>query len=229
MKFVLGLMLIALTALPARASIVCNGDSNTQSNWQTGDISDGWCEQLGLLASTPTINRGVGGSTIIDTGYSFGTLPLWGGFYIDAEALGPTDPFASFAAGTPPTFLDQPIVTPWAIPEIFIFAFGTNDIRQGYVPTSIMAAIKKYRQHVIGTGAVVFVATAPPMFNADGSLSSLDANIRSLNKKIRGSWPVKYVEFYEGFTASDFQSDGIHLNETGMQKRAAAAYAALTQ
>lgn len=232
------LLLIAILALatPAHATIVCNGDSNTQSNWQgyPNGTSDGWCERIG------GINRGVGGSTISDHAYSFHDLPLgvfmpdmplWGGYYIDAELAG-ADPFATWATGTPPKLLGQATLSPLPQPDIVILAFGTNDVRADWLggpwtPNQIIHFYKKYRQRAIATGATVYIATTPPIYNTDGTLSAYDATIRSLNAKIRGNWPSKYIEFYDGFTVADFQLDGLHLNASGQAKRAAAAAAVI--
>ena len=224
------LLVILLLAGTADAMIVCNGDSNTQSNWQgfPNGTADGWCEQLGALKSTTTVNRGVGFSGIGDHGtYYGGTLPLWGGFYIDAEAAG-TDPFLAFATGTPPTYLGQPTYSPLGVPDTFVLAFGTNDLMlYGYTPRQIITYYKKYRQHAIATGATVYIATTPPQYDASGNLSALDAQIQDLNQRIRGNWPTRYVEFYNGFTPSDFAPDGVHLNASGQAKRAAAAAAVI--
>lgn len=219
MRVPLLILLLAL-AIPSDATIVCNGDSNTESDWQgyPNGTADGWCEQVG------GINRGVGGATISDTGLYFGALPLWGGYYIDAEVAG-TDPFLTLSGAT---FLGQATYSPFPVADTYVLAFGTNDIRTTpNTPTQIIQAYKKYRQHIIAAGAVPYVATTPPIYNADCSLSADDAMIRSLNKKIRGNWPTRYVEFYDGFNCGDFASDGVHLTAGGQAKRAAAALAVL--
>lgn len=225
------LLICALSLLlpgAARATIVCNGDSNTQSGWQSwypNGRADGWCERVAVELGEATVNRGVGASSISDTGFYWGgNLPLWGGYYVDLEVAG-TDPFAAFA--TDGFFLQQPIYSPFAVPDVFVFAWGTNDITYGYTPRQVITAYKKYRQHVIATGATVYIATTPPQFNADGTLSAKDALIRDLNQRIRGNWPQRYVEFYVGFTADDFTADGIHVTAAGQAKRAQAVLDAL--
>lgn len=216
-----GMILAALSLLiivgAAHAVVICNGDSNTQSDWQgfPNGTADGWCEQMG------GINRGVGGLTISDTGISYGAIPLWGGYYIDAEVAG-TDPFL-FVSGAP-VFLGQTTYAVFPYVDTYILAFGTNDIQNtANTPTQIIQAYKKYREHILAAGSVVYVATTPPMFNADCTLAGDDALIRSLNRKIRRNWPTRFVEFYEGFSCEDFAADGVHLTAAGQAKRAAAA------
>lgn len=214
------LLLILVLATAANAATICNGDSNTQSNWQgfPNGTADGWCEQVG------GINRGVGGSTIADSGAYFGTLPLWGGYYIDAEVAG-VDPFAQFA--TSGVFLGQAVRFPFPLADVVIMAFGTNDVRAGWTPSQIIHYLKKYRQRVIAAGGVPYIATTPPQFDDACAISSNDATIQLLNQRIRGNWPQRYVEFHDGFDCADFMPDGIHLTAGGQAKRAAAAAAVL--
>lgn len=217
-----------LYAAPAEAvpfTVVCNGDSNTQSNWQ-GPTTDGWCERLGVKLGTSTINRGVGGSGIVDSGLVYGAIPLYGGFYL-TEELGEMDPFFDIGDGAP-SFLGQPIHEPFPLVDVVIFAWGTNDIRDGYTAKQVIAAIKKYRKMAIAAGATVLVATTPPIFNTDGSLSSSEVSIKKLNSLIRGNFPSKYVEFHDGMVPGDYFADGVHLAVSGQEKRAQAAFDAIT-
>lgn len=91
----------------------------------------------------------------------------------------------------------------------------------------ILQVTRQYHRRLTNAGITVYIATVPPIFNPDGSLSPHDAQIRLLNKRIRGSWPKRHIEFYTGITPADFLPDGMHFNTAGQTKRALAAAAAL--
>lgn len=231
MRAVIALFLLLL-ATPAHALIVCNGDSNTESDYWAeyfpNGMADGWCERLAGAVEQATVNRGVGRSGISDNGLYNGSIPLWGGYYIDQEVAG-IDPFIALANGTP-TFLGQPLYSPLGVPDIFIFALGANDLIYGYTPKQVIHYLKKYRQRAIAAGATVYVATLPPRY-VPGTCTLAEGydKIVALNQLIRGNWPAKYIEFHDWFDCSDFLPDGAHINADGHAKRAAMAAWALLQ
>jgi lysophospholipase L1-like esterase len=181
------------------------------------------------MLNANTINRGVGGSAIVSKqhNYWYGS-PMWGDFYIDLEIVD-IDPFWYWSHGAA-TYLNRPAYSPFPKFDTVILAWGTNDLNAyGYSPNDVIKAIKKARRKFLAYGADVYVATVPAIYEWDGTKSpTMDPNIQKLNRKIRGNFPKRYIEFYEGFTWSDY-ADRLHLNADGHEKRALAALEALSR
>ncbi len=221
------LILIALATQAQALTILCNGDSNTQANGVPEQ--ERWCERLGPLLGADAINRGVGGSAIVsDIKLSTWGTPLWGDFYIDTEIVN-IDPFWYWSRGKS-VYLGRPTYLPLPKFDIVILAWGTNDLNAyKYTPARVIKAIKRARRKFLAYGADVYVATVPAIYEPDGTKSvTMDPPIQQLNKKIRGNFPKKHIEFYDGFTWADY-NDRLHLNAQGHEKRAAAAVEALAR
>lgn len=223
--------------------ISCNGDSNTQVGWQAAEgysflPSDGWCERVGEMLQqywpgATTINRGVGGSGIINVGQYFSNVPGFGSYYLENEING-TDPFYAISGSS--EFLSQQTY-PDGFPDvdIFILAWGTNDLRMYGTPTEVIAAYQEAKSQLEAAGAKVIIATVPPIRFLDAALDKL---VRQTNSMIRSAFPNNYVDFYGGMGRRAFEftlplggkfSDGIHLGVYGQSKRALEVYRRLSR
>ena len=58
-------------------------------------------------------------------------------------------------------------------------------------------------------------------------LPGWNERIRELNARLRETFPADIVDFWSGMSPAEFTSDGIHVNDAGHAKRAAAARQAL--
>ena len=205
-------------------TVICNGDSNTQAN--PSHPADNWCAILAQHPGLSTINRGMGGSGIVDNGLSTYGAPLWASFYTTYELIG-IDPLFILARGG--AFWKQiPTFNPLPTYDAVVLAYGTNDIAGYHFSVrDIIRATKVISRQFLDVGIDVFVATVPPLYDSNGSLSSADKAIQRLNRRIRRLFPDRYIEFYEGMTYPDDYSNGRHFNASGQAKRAQAALTTL--
>jgi lysophospholipase L1-like esterase len=155
-----------------------------------------WCERLADLLPPPfeLVNRGLGGAT------ATAGIPMLDG----------SDPLR-YALES-----DRP--------DAVILALGSNDVIVGVETEAIVAALHLHARHIYESGAVAFVASAPPLY---GAHARRDDAQRALNEALR-HWvaPDRLVDFDTGFGRDDFVDD-IHVGPSGQQRRAERAAAVL--
>jgi lysophospholipase L1-like esterase len=179
-----------------RIVVTCLGDSNTDRRWPPPDTPK-WCELAAeRLPGWTFVNHAVSASTI--TPHS--------------------DP--RLDAGTQ---LDRALPSDAA--DAVVLAFGTNDVRAGRATADIIAAYKAAIARVEATGALAFVALAPPIYPPEPEHV---AALEDLNGTLRATFaPARIVDFSSGMAVDDFGPDGLHPNTDGQRKRAEAALRAL--
>lgn len=201
--------------------VACVGDSNTQSDWQIArpdgfSEEDGWCERLadGLLES---VNCGWGGATAFPNGWN---LPHFHG------------------AGQVEAALADPGV------DVLLLALGTNDLAYSILdpdhlladdlsPEAVADRIQALALAATAGGAAVLVATIPyRLAPTDPAYlpppPGIDALVAELNAELAQRFaPESRVDFTSEMTTADFLSDGLHVNASGMARRAEAARAAV--
>jgi lysophospholipase L1-like esterase len=175
--------------------VACLGDSNTDRHWPPPDTPK-WCELAADRVPDWTfVNRAVSGARVSE----FSGPEGWSGTQLDA-----TLPMA---------------------PDAVVLAFGTNDVRFGRSAADVVAAYRAAVARIEATGAVAFVALAPPIHPPEPEHAhALD----ELNAALRAAFPAaRVIDFASGMTRADFGDDGLHPNDDGQRKRAEAALRAL--
>lgn len=204
--------------------VACLGDSNTQSDWQAGaaggfPASRGWCERLEALfgGRVRTVNLGVGGATAmlnseLPVGNDEATFDARGQFRIALQKYRP---------------------------DIFLLAFGTNDLLERYStrPKEVVMLYRELWLEARSEDLLLLVATVPAVqvpeqvrqafrFSRGGGLHR-QADIETANRLIHASFPERLiVDFGSGFAPDDFL-DRVHLNANGQEKRARTARQAI--
>jgi lysophospholipase L1-like esterase len=106
-------------------------------------------------------------------------------------------------------------------PDAVVLAFGTNDVRAGRSTAEIIDAYRAAVGRVESSGILAFVALAPPSFPPEPDHAD---TLAALNAALRGTFPAsQIIDFHAGMTGNDFGPDGLHPNDAGQHKRAAAA------
>ncbi|HEV7734858.1 MAG TPA: SGNH/GDSL hydrolase family protein [Candidatus Binatia bacterium] len=179
-----------------RIVVACLGDSNTETRWPPPHTPK-WCEFAAERVPAWTFtNHAVGGATV--------TRPNDQRSFADAQLD---------AAGAA------------APADAVVLAFGTNDVRSGRSTADIVAAYRAVVARVEATGAIAFVALAPPSYPPEPDHA---AALAALNAALRGAFPPdRLVDFDGGMTRLDFEADGLHPNAAGQHERAVAALRAL--
>jgi lysophospholipase L1-like esterase len=161
----------------------------------------GWCDLLGTASPHWVMsNRSWNGMSVIDFGETYGGFVLAAAPHVD-EVL----------------TLDHP--------DVVILAFGTNDLRHGATPQAIVEAYAQAKAKIERTGARCLIALTPP--TQPPQSPTLNEPTRDLNARLRAAFPADIVDFWSGMTPAEFKPDGLHVNEAGHAKRAAAAREAL--
>lgn len=112
-----------------------------------------------------------------------------------------------------------------AAPDAVVLAFGTNDVRAGRPTDAIVAAYRDAVRRVEASGALAFVALAPPIHPPEPAHA--DA-LAALNAALRRALPAaRLVDFARDMPPARFEADGLHPNADGQRVRAAAALRAL--
>jgi alpha-tubulin suppressor-like RCC1 family protein len=108
--------------------------------------------------------------------------------------------------------------------DAVILAYGTNDlVRVRAAPAEVAAAQARLRARAHAADVDVFVALTPPTRNGAEA-----AEIAELNDLLAQQLPAsRIIDFASGFDDADF-FDEVHFGERGHDKRARAAWAALS-
>ena len=191
--------------------IVCLGDSNTA--WVPG-TEPRWCELLDArfvaegLPDWRAVGRGFGGATAIDL-------------------AGNPDPNA-------PPVIDAYDLLWFTLendaPDAAIFAFGTNDSRNGAAAEEILAAYQELESIAEAEEISTFIALTPPVFPPEPDPNFFNAEYAELNLLIQISYPEEAViDFSTPMVhPDDYLDDGLHMNPSGHEKRASAAFEKMT-
>jgi lysophospholipase L1-like esterase len=106
--------------------------------------------------------------------------------------------------------------------DIVIIALGTNDRTQP--PESAVAALLALRDQAEQAHARVLIATIPPAFDGYGDPTWVERANALLTARAA---PTPLIDFVSGMQREDYYPDGVHILESGQQKRARAAISAL--
>ena len=207
------LALIALLALPLPARAMCGpapceihdclGDSNTD---QTGPPL--WCQKIGGFVSYAVfVERALGGSSV--------TEPA-----VPAPCNG--DPDTTRCAR-------EQLAYAISInhPKRVTLNYGTNDLIYkffGYV--TIPQIVQAYQDRVTeaaAAGVIAYVSLTPPVFCPVGGCAYglNEPDVEALNTALIAHFGLpNVIDAWTGFTAADFNADGIHRNQTGDTKYA---------
>jgi len=184
-----------------RITVVCHGDSNTQAG--VAPVGDGWCERFGGMmnsANFPSINHGLGGTTITDNGMYFLGFEMYAGNRIAASL-----------------FDDHP--------DAMMLAFGTNDIR--VASSSAADIVSEYARQKVNAesqGVKTFIALTPYFTSSFPDEKIWNAKVNKLNALIRATFsPGDILDFNSNMLSGDYQ-DVVHLGTLGQLKRASVAY-----
>lgn len=110
-------------------------------------------------------------------------------------------------------------------PDIVILALGTNDMQD---PQGAVDALLALRDRAARTNAEVFIATIPPVFPPHPAYEERMEHIRAANALLAQRVPAnRLIDFFSDMRQEDFKPDGLHINDAGQRKRAAAAERAL--
>src|SRR3989344_448252 len=184
-----------------RITVVCHGDSNTQAGGVS--IGDGWCERLwGMINSVnlPTINRGIGGTTISDTGKYFLGVESYAGHRIADSLLN-----------------DHP--------DAMVLAFGAVDLMFGAITTDIVSEYARQKVNAETHGVKTFIALTPYFATSYSNYETLNVKVGELDALIRATFPSgDILDFNSNVLPADYFSDGLHLNDSGQFKRASVVY-----
>jgi alpha-tubulin suppressor-like RCC1 family protein/lysophospholipase L1-like esterase len=192
-----------------RVTVVCLGDSNTQSGYL---FEHTWCERLDMLlnrsrspsqaavdlAADPavweTLNRGWSGATAI-------SLP----------SMRRAEEQLAYALE-------------FDAPDVVILAYGTNDLLQHATPEEVLLANLRHMLRARESGVDTFIALVPPALSRS---TEFDEAVKSTNSLIRQAVDARrIIDFASGLTRDDYMDD-VHFNQAGHIKRASAALAAL--
>ncbi len=102
--------------------------------------------------------------------------------------------------------------------DAVLLAFGTNDMNQGHSPEDTLAALLEQAAVAETAGVAFYVGTSPRHFPACNTAKGCAPTVE-LNALIRATFPGRFVEFFDGFTAEDFK-DNLHLTNEAQQERA---------
>ena len=184
-----------------RITVVCHGDSNTQAGGVS--IGDGWCERLGGMINSvnlPTINRGIGGTTISDTGKYFLGVESYAGHRIADSLLN-----------------DHP--------DAMVLAFGAVDLMFGAITTDIVSEYARQKVNAETHGVKTFIALTPYFATSYSNYETLNVKVGELDALIRATFPSgDILDFNSNVLPADYFSDGLHLNDSGQFKRASVVY-----
>jgi len=110
-------------------------------------------------------------------------------------------------------------------PDVAMLAYFTNDVLLDIAPAIAVDALAYEYDSLRHAGLRVLVALCPPFFPRERDHSAVVAEI---NRRIVEAFPrADVVDFHGGMVAADYASDGIHIEPSGQEKRAAAALARL--
>ena len=114
---------------------------------------------------------------------------------------------------------------PARVPDVVLLMIGTNDILQNRdvpnAPTRLSALVDRIME--LRPTAQVYVSSIPPLVGPKAGLNSKVVSYNSsveqiiANKAAAGK-PVRFVDAYPAFTASDLGADGIHPTRAGHDK-----------
>lgn len=184
-----------------RITVVCHGDSNTQAG--VAPVGDGWCERFGGMmnsANFPTVNRGLGGTTITDKGMYFLGFEMYASNRISASLLD-----------------DHP--------DAIVLAFGTNDIRVASSSAAdIVSEYARQKAKAETQGVKTFIALTPYFATTFPDEKMWNTKINKLNALIRATFaPSDILDFNSNMLPGDYQ-DAAHIGTSGQLKRASGAY-----
>jgi lysophospholipase L1-like esterase len=115
----------------------------------------------------------------------------------------------------------------WPRPKL-VLAVGTNDVGwQTVAPAAVADGILalKTRAEEVAPCVQVYVGLVPPRFAGD---LARPQDIADVNAALRARLPARRViDFFTGFTRTDFESDGVHMTTDAFRKRAEIAFPVL--
>ena len=95
----------------------------------------------------------------------------------------------------------------------------------GIPPANAVSALQREYDELRHDGLRVLVALCPPFFPKEPDHS---AEVDEMNRQIVETFPgADVVDFHGGMVAADYAPDGIHIEPSGQEKRAAAVLAGL--
>jgi alpha-tubulin suppressor-like RCC1 family protein len=164
-----------------------------------GVVVHGWCERLAFLAP--------------DEHWKFVNRSKGGATAVEAGSLIIAREHLEYA-------LENDSV------DAVVLAYGTNDLAMVKAsPVEVADAYSRLRQRARAAGADVFVALTPPIQPAPGGIN---VKVVELNQILRDRFPPdRVIDFWSRMVPADF-ADQVHLVDSGQEKRAHAAWEALS-
>lgn len=110
--------------------------------------------------------------------------------------------------------------------DAVILAYGTNDLLTGgATPKDVGFAYSQLRQRARAAGVDAFVALTPPV---QPSAQDINSQILELNELLAELFPpTRIIDFWSDMSPEDYVDD-VHLGASGQDKRARAAWSALS-
>ena len=110
--------------------------------------------------------------------------------------------------------------------DAVVFAYGTNDLLMAKAsPVEVANAYSRLRQRARVAGVDVFVALTPPTQPMPGGIND---KVAELNTILRSRFPSdRVIDFWSELLPEDY-ADSVHLVDSGQEKRARAAWEALS-
>ncbi len=121
-------------------------------------------------------------------------------------------------------------------PDIVLMHFGTNDVWSALTPTQVLAAYSKLVDQMRASNPAMKIIVAQIIPLAPSGCADCPQRAVALNAAIPG-WaagkttaqsPITVVDQWTGFNSAADTGDGVHPNDSGIQKMADRWYPALT-
>jgi len=114
-------------------------------------------------------------------------------------------------------------------PDVVLLALGTNDVISFRDPPEVAVdALLALRGRAGAADIDTFIATIPPIYTSLKENDEVNRSIDRANAMLAERVPAdRLIDFHSNMTQEDFDSDGIHINQSGQEKRATAVERAL--
>lgn len=115
-------------------------------------------------------------------------------------------------------------------PDVFVAAFGTNDIAVGFTNDQVVDAYQHVTDRAASRSMPMLIALTPPIGGTDATDAVTNRKVVDQNEALLKSFPrSRLVDFYTPMVyAEDYLSgDKVHINLSGQLKRAQAVFSKL--